>query len=396
MNIETNNNIIMNELPPTHYICANCCIMDTTKFSNIKNHFLRKNICRKKTDIILLSEDQILTMSLIPYHYDKHTIDSKDLEYLSKSNIISNNKLELFSEIDKIEKKRDKKCNFCSEEFNLISELRTHIISKCFYKELCKKNIQNEEINKDSDNIINSTLNSNNNLNSTVNSHNTTNNNTTNNNTTNNNTTNNYNLYFNLPIPFEEDWDISEISKLEKEGIIISQYVFTRFLTEILKNEKNSNVIIDKDNKSGMVYMDHKNKYIEMKGKDIIEKTMEKLYDQLNDIIDNNNESLKMIKQISKEFIHDKFNEYFENNETKEVIDENIYNSYDKNLEQANNVGKNVMKIDKIKVLTNKKSKKEPRNRREKIDKKTRMDQMKECKYDDYYYLYDSDGNNKL
>jgi hypothetical protein len=147
-----------------------------------------------------------------------------------------------------------------------------------------------------------------------------------------------------------------------------------------------------------MVYMDHKNKYIEMKGKDIITKTMEKLYDQLNDIIDNNKESLKMVKQISKEHIHDKFNEYFENNNTKEVIDENIYNSYDKNIDKAKDVCKNVIKINNLKdlkILT-KSNKKEQINRRYKIDMNTRIKKMKECKEEDYDYVYDSEGSNKL
>jgi hypothetical protein len=367
--------------------------MDTLKFCNIKKHLLRKNLCKKKTDVILLSDDQLLVMSLLPYHNEEHSIDIQEINYLSESNIISKNKNELFDKIDIIEKNKDKKCKYCSEEFNLISELKKHVISKCFYEELCKRNIKNE-INIESYNSTNSTINNSTNstiINSTINN---------NCNITNNNNiiNNNYNLYFNLPIPFEEEWDISEISETEKEATIVSRYVFTRFLNNILKNEKNSNVIIDKEKESGMVYMDHKNKYIEMKGKDIITKTMEKLYDQLNDIIDNNKESLKMVKQISKEHIHDKFNEYFENNNTKEVIDENIYNSYDKNIDKAKDVCKNVIKINNLKdlkILT-KSNKKEQINRRYKIDMNTRIKKMKECKEEDYDYVYDSEGSNKL
>jgi hypothetical protein len=372
------------QLCVNRYSCYRCCNFDTLKFFNIKRHLLRKTQCKKKSEIILLSDDQLLVMTLLPYHNSEHSIDIDSINYLSKSNIINNNKIELFNEIELIEKNKQKKCKYCSEEFILISDLKKHIITKCFYEELRKRDNKTikTEIAIDSYNTNNITNNVSNNVSGNLI----------------NNNNNNYNLYINLPIPFEEDWDISNISKSEKEGIIISQYVFSRFLDEILKNEKNSNVIIDKENKSGMVYMDHKNKYIEMKGKDIIIKTMEKLYDQLNDIIDNNKESLKMIKQISKEFIHDKFNEYFEKNDTKEIIDENIYNTFEKNTDKASNLYKNIVKlkdIENIKLFKNN-FKKKLRNRREVIDNKSRTDKMKECKHDDYDFLYDSDGSNKL
>jgi len=60
--------------------------------------------------------------------------------------------------------------------------------------------------------------------------------------------------------------------------------MYTELLEEILKNDINLNVIIDKDNDSGMVYKNNIDKYIQMKLKDIISNTMEKLNNHLNDI----------------------------------------------------------------------------------------------------------------
>ena len=380
-----------------NYKCARCFNYNTSKFSNIRNHVMRKTKCKKISDIILLSNDQLLVLTLIPYHYGKHSIKIEDIEYLSNSNIICNNINELFNEIDKIEKEGIKTCKYCLTEFGLITELRNHVISKCFYEELIRKQIDKQNVHNKtniSDNdllYINNEKNikGDNNINGDYNNINLTNN---------NNNNNNYNLYINMPTPFEEDWDLSEIPESEKESTIISRYVFSRLLKNILKNKKNSNVIIDKDSNSGVVYIDHTNKYIEMKGGDIIEKTMTKLYDQLLDMIDNNNDTLKMVKQVSKEYIHDKYNEYFEIEEAKEVIDENIYDTYYNDINNAKQNYKLVKQcaIKDIHKHINKNTIKEEPLRRYKINEKTRNEQMKSCKFDDYNFYYDSDGNNKL
>jgi hypothetical protein len=221
-----------------------CNNFETKIFFEVKKHCLRIRPCCKRTDI-KLSNDQLLLLSLIPYYDNEHSISINELEYLSNSDIIYQNKKELFNELDNIFKNKIKLCKYCNEKFDTIYELRKHITIKCFYNELQKKynNIKKHNI-----------------------------------------------------IPFEEEWNISEISKIVKNDIMISQYVFSRFLTEILNNDKNSNVIIDKYNKSGKVYINHKEQYIEMTLNDILMKTMEKLYDQLYKIIENNKDSLKLVK----------------------------------------------------------------------------------------------------
>ena len=65
--------------------------------------------------------------------------------------------------------------------------------------------------------------------------------------------------------------------------------MYTKLLEEILKNEINLNIIIDKNDNSGMVYKNDIDTYIKMKIKDIIDKTMEKLKNHLLNFIDDAN-----------------------------------------------------------------------------------------------------------
>ena len=49
-------------------------------------------------------------------------------------------------------------------------------------------------------------------------------------------------------IPFDEDWDLSQIAKHEKVLILFSRIMYTTFLEKILENDNNSNIILDGNN----------------------------------------------------------------------------------------------------------------------------------------------------
>ena len=374
-------------IPHTKYICYRCNSFETSKFMDIKKHFLRKNPCKKKSDIILLSDDQLLVMTIIPHHNENHCIDNDEIEYLSNSNKIYKNKLELFNELDIIEKNKDKKCKYCNIEFNLVSDLKHHIIKKCFLDEINKRLVEQDNQNniKMIDNSVNSNINSN--INNSYNTNNTTNN------------YNNYNIYLNIPIPFEEDWDITNISKAEKEGIIISQFMYRRLLQSILDNEKNSNVIMEKDKKLGMVYLNHNKKYIQMKADEIVEQTMNKLNTQLNDINEDNTESLKTVKKYSKKIIQKKYKDYKVNKDIKAEVGNIVCNIYEENNEKALEMAKNVkiisdknIQVDNINTM-----KKDGKNKFKKIINEYKDNDKKQYQSsdDDNDYIYDSDGEIK-
>jgi hypothetical protein len=320
-------------MPNTKYICYRCDNYNTIRFYEIKNHILRKIPCNKRKDIILLSEDQILISTLMPYYNNIHSIENKDIEYLEKSNLINKNKYELFEEITYIEKNKSKKCKYCNENFELISELKKHIIIKCFYKEIIKRNIDNE--NNKNINISNNTIDSNNTTNINYN----------------NCDINNINLYLQLktPIPFEESWDLSQISNEKQFFIMMSEYMYTHLLEAILENDLNNNVIIDSDKKSGSVYMNHNDKYISMKVKNIVEKSMEKLNEHLN-IINKNNKStqLKDTIRYSRQIFNKKFIDYKKDKDLQKGVNFVMSNIFETKIENAKKLAENVVKIEEF------------------------------------------------
>ena len=380
----------------TKYLCMRCNNYETRIFNDIKKHCLKIKSCSKRSDIILLSDDQLIVLTLIPYYNNKHLINIHETEHLSESNIISEHKQELYYELNDIFKNKLRKCKYCDFKFDTLIDLRKHIITYCFYNTL-KKNYTTNGIN----NCIIS------NLNNTTNniSRDLINNNNCeiNNNCNINNSNSNYNLFFNLPTPFENAWDISEISNTVKNDIIVSQFMFSKLLTEILSNEKNLNVILNKDDTEyGKVYINHKKQYVEMAKKEILMETMDKLYDQLFDIVEDNKDSLKSIKQLSMDYIHEKFNRYCKDNENKNDINDVLIETYDKysdsaikKSEQIDYLNKNKSKVrDNINIKSNDNNIK--RNKNIIRYRKELFDTIMASRDEDLYYTYDSDGNTKI
>lgn len=318
----------------TCYICKRCNRLKTNHFSDFKKHLNRKIVCKKNSEVIFLSNDQLLVLSLIPYHNDKQCIDDSEIEHLKHSDLLDKNKKELFSELDKIEKNGCKKCSFCNQEFNIINDYKKHFMLKCYHTHLLEK-----EKNNESNNNINGVLNNNCNIH-TINNNTT---NTTNNNTTNNN---NINIYLDVksPIPFDNDWDISKIDNMRQTGIIVSKYMYTQLLEEILKNKINLNVLIDKEKESGMVYKNDNDKYIQMKSTDIVSNTMEKLNKQLNTINDKNNNAFKEILTFSRQMINKKFIDFENNDKIQEDVNKLVCNIYNERKKEAYDIAADYMK----------------------------------------------------
>jgi hypothetical protein len=312
----------------TIYKCNRCNIFETGRFGDIKKHLFRKNVCKKNEKNIFLSDDQILCMSIISYYKNIHNINEDEIKLLKDSNILDINKKELFDKLDNIEKNNCKKCNYCNKEFSLINDLKKHFILYCFKKEL--ENRKNKEESNKTNNI-----NSNNNncdlTNININTLNQT-----------NNITNITNLYFEIksPIPFDKDWDISKIDEDKKAGIIISNYMYTKLLEEILKNEINLNVIIDKEKELGMVYQN--DKYIQMKLKDIISNTMEKLNNHLNEINKENNNVFDEIVKFSRQMINKKYVDFNNKQNIQEGVKKCLSEIFENKKEEAVNIAKNI------------------------------------------------------
>ena len=128
---------------------------------------------------------------------------------------------QLFDDLCIIQKDKLKCCKYCNKEFPKISDLKKHVLISCFLNEIDKKNKPASEININGDyNLINNSIN--------------------NNFITNNN---NVNIYLNMknPVPFDDKWNISEIDRLTKIGLIFSNFMYSELLERILENENNLN-----------------------------------------------------------------------------------------------------------------------------------------------------------
>jgi hypothetical protein len=307
--------------------CAN-------KFNDMQRHLNKKNSCKKSLEAYNYSDDELLILSLLPQNEDIEHIKN-EISYLKKSNIIYKNKDILFNDINLIDKNKSKKCIYCNEFFDKIKDLKKHILIKCFVNDLHKKN-SIPTLNINSDISVN---NNSNNINITTNN--------TINNTTNITTNNITNIYLEIksPIPFDSEWNLSHIDTIKKEHLSFSKFMYSKLLEEILKNEINLNVIIDKDNNSGIVYKNNIDKYIKMKSKDILDNTMLKLNKHLLDI----NKSLKddIIDELidkGKNIIKNKYNNYKNNEDIKKNVTDIISNIYEEKKEDAINMSNNIIK----------------------------------------------------
>ena len=315
------------------YKCTRCCNFETPLYFDIKKHFIRKYPCKKNKLNMFMSDDQLLCSSLIPFYDNVHKLDLSEIEHLKNSKIIDKNRHELFDELKKIEINNIKICKYCSKEFPLLSELKKHIIINCFHNEMKKKENNTQNNMKES---INSSLitrdiigNVNSNINSNINS--------------------NTNIFFEInaqnktPIPFDNDWDISKISEGDKAKIMISNYMYTTLLDEILKNNENLNVIIDKEKESAMVYKNDNEQYKQMKLTDIIDTTMNKLHKHLKDI--NNNDNGKTLKEVitfTRQIIDKKYIDYNKDENIKTGVAHCISKSYENIKDEAIEFAKSI------------------------------------------------------
>jgi len=158
---------------------------------------------------------------------------------------------------------------------------------------------------------------------------------------------NNFNI-INMKYPngFDKDWDLSQISDDKKLFLInCCNTKYSELLKFILQNDDNLNVIIENETDTGIVYKNDKEKYIHLNKSDIIDQSLMKLNNQLNELckeisVKNNDiekgkyESLK----INKKYIDYTTN----NNNIKSGVQDllsNIFNEKkDRSIEMMNKI----------------------------------------------------------
>jgi len=284
------------------------CFYKTDRKCNFLTHLKRKIKCSRNVkssytdeEINELNNKQIL----------------KDVE-----NIVIDNFAKTFS------------CKFCNKIFNR--------------KYNCNRHIGLEHIDED-ENIDTKNIKNNNIIETVIN----------NNNITNiqniQNIQNNINISLKIPdlIPFEEEWDLSEINNNDKHLLMISKIMYTQLLEKIMENDKNLNIIIDKDSNSGLVYTnsDNKKEYVNMEYEKIIEKSMYKINKHLTDIYNdmkNNFDNLYYLEEHHKKNISEKYRNFRLNKDIKKTVETYFGDILNKNHDKSIKIMKEINENDII------------------------------------------------
>ena len=148
---------------------------------------------------------------------------------------------------------------------------------------------------------------------------------------------------------FDQEWDIGQIDHQKKGEILLSNSKFTKTLENILNDKINLNVIMDHDDKTCIVYNNEKNKYEPMTKKDIIKKSMEKVYNHLKnfyDEINNNNKNDLSIKSLENELniLETKYANFFKFEDAQKIVNNSFSKLYIDKKEEAENIYYDFMK----------------------------------------------------
>ena len=194
---------------------------------------------------------------------------------------------------------KDKKiiCSECNKKFynksNLIRHINSNSCKKKEYQTIVTNNIQNIGVQ----NITNNTI----------------------------------NINVNSLRGFDEDWSTSKITKDMRQQLLLSDTNFTNTLKNILQNEDNLNVIF-KDHSTGIVYKNKNNEdeYQAMNVKDILDKSMDKIYKHLleffTEIVQDQHIDNNILYEIDK-----KYNRYKKSTIIKNDINNHLTDIFDEN-----------------------------------------------------------------
>ena len=305
------------------YQCYRCFYYCKNK-KDMKKHLSRKNKCIKKLESHNFDEDKLEYLSLLNKSDDEIIIVNEDQEIVleNKYNDWEYNEDE-FKQIVELHKNNNtKKCAFCNKEFFRKYELLRHMENhQCIVlKEKKNKTIINNNYidNKKIQNINNQQINNQQINNISINVYN-----------------NGQNINENgekILNGFNEDWDISKIDLQKKLLLFISDNKYSNTMEEILKNEKNMNILLGENNNESIVFQE--DKFMNVNNDEIIVRTMYKLYNHL----------LKFYNEIKKEDVMNKDLKKYKNNLNKKYDDFN-----------NNNITKEIVKNILLDIFHNKK-----------------------------------------
>ena len=105
------------------YKCFNCNNFETESYNSMRKHLFKRILC-KKNKIENMSTDHVFVNSILPYTSNDSLIN---IAYLENSEILYDNKKELFEELDKIYNENITTCSICNKQLETKYELQKHI-----------------------------------------------------------------------------------------------------------------------------------------------------------------------------------------------------------------------------------------------------------------------------
>ena len=325
-----------------NYKCYGCDY-ETNLYCDLKRHMERKkDYCYKDNNNSKYLPDEQIVLSLFPIN----TLSDNDIsKFKNTKNLYRKNLLKLFKKMNG-NYLNNKFCTSCNTSFDKVHEYRKHTILECFYNDVCTENnvICSNYINN-SNNINSNNINSNNNVTNNIGTINI-----------------NNNIEFKL-IPFDEKWDISDVTETDFGiRLLCTEILYSNLLIKILEKKQNLNVLCSSKSDIGYVYKNEDEKYVSMKLKDIVDKSMTKLSEHLleiNNVVrksslfgnskNTNNKDFEKLANESEKTIINKINDYntkqdVNNNVVK--IMANIFNEkYDETVEVSKSIGINNLLI---------------------------------------------------
>ena len=340
----------------SYYQCIRCNYI-AKRNSDMKRHLERKIKCFRNINSFKINETEIYKQSLTlkkeplldnidnnSNHSSSSIIDnncSNNTSYNTNNIFPTNNEANVdinILEIQNTTTENGVQCEYCNKLFSEKYNLRKHQKRSCKgLKKLELDKLNNIGGNKQDINNINNNLNIEKQVNIS------------------NQTTNSGNIIIinqNNLEGFDDKWTTEHIDNYIRQMILLSDHKYTNLLDEILKNKSNLNVIMNNDQNYGLVYKNKDDMYVNMKVREIIDKSIEKLYEQLNifytelvnnDIIKVNTEIIEHEKQI----IDNKFKEFCTNNNVKSSVGHLLTKIYEKNNEEALNIAQKVITYSK-------------------------------------------------
>ena len=329
----------------SYYLCARCNY-NTMRKSDIKRHLERKVKCLRNINSFQLSDTEIYEKSIKPCskkelekvisdskefsnknnnNQPKISNENKDTQHTSSKNQNKNNQ----SHHHDIKKKEQ--CEYCQKLFSEKYNLRKHQKNSCkgivmlsneehikfFEKQalLSQEEIKKMNIKKQF-------------------------------NITNQPNTNQRNIFIinqsNLK-DIDNEWNIEQLDDYIRKIILLYDHKYANILDELLKNKNNLNMIMNKNNQYGLVYKNDDELYVCMKVREIIDKSIDKLYEELNafykeledkNIIKINNSILEQEKHA----MDIKFKDFCTNNNIISSTEKILMKNYEKTNNEALNI----------------------------------------------------------